>query len=45
MDLQLTNVVNISVSQANTGVNAYNTSNLALFSHDTPGEGFGALGY
>lgn len=34
--LSLSNVVNISVSQAQTGVNAYNTSNLALFTTETP---------
>lgn len=45
MELQLTNVVNISVSQAQTGVNAYNTSNLAIFTHETPGGGFGSDGY
>ena len=36
MQLQLSNVVEISVSQAQTGVNAYNTSNLALFTTETP---------
>lgn len=40
--LQLTNVIDISVSQAQQGINAYNTSNLALFSADTPGGGFGS---
>lgn len=34
--LQLTNVIDISVSATPTGVNAYNTSNLALFTTDTP---------
>ncbi len=34
--LQLTNVVTISVSQAQAGANAYNTSNLAIFSTETP---------
>lgn len=34
--LQLTNVIEISVSQAQNGVNAYNTSNLALFTDETP---------
>lgn len=43
--LALTNVVNISVSQAPAGVGAYNTSNLALFTGDTPGGGFGSDGY
>ena len=45
MDLELTNVVTISVSQAQAGVGAYNTSNLAIFSRETPGGGFGSLGY
>ena len=44
-DLQLTNVVNISVSTAQAGIGAYNTSNLALFTRDTAGGGFGSLGY
>lgn len=34
--LQLTNVVTISVSQAQQGANAYNTSNLALITDETP---------
>ena len=44
-DLSLSNVVNVSVSAAQAGAGAYSTSNLALFSRDTPGGGFGALGY
>jgi hypothetical protein len=36
MQLALTNVINISVSTAQTGVNAYNTSNLALFADAAP---------
>lgn len=43
--LLLTNVINISVSAAPAGVGAYNTSNIALFTNDTPGGGFGSLGY
>lgn len=43
--LPLTNVINISVSATPTGVSAYSTSNLALFTGDTPGGGFGSLGY
>lgn len=43
--LQLTNVINISVSQAQTGISAYNTSNLALFTSDTPNVSFGVAGY
>jgi hypothetical protein len=45
MDLALTNVVNISVSATPAGVGAYNTSNLALFTREDPGVGFGSLGY
>lgn len=36
MQLSLSNVVNISVSQTPAGVNAYNPSNLALFTDETP---------
>lgn len=36
MELSLSNVINISVSAAQSGVNAYNPSNLALFTTDTP---------
>lgn len=43
--LQLTNVIDISVSAVSTGVSAFNTSNLALLTSDTPGGGFGGLGY
>lgn len=43
--LALSNIINISVSSTPAGVNAYNTSNLALFSTDTAGSGFGSLGY
>lgn len=43
--LQLSNIINISVAATPAGVNAYNTSNLAIFSDDVPGSGFGALGY
>jgi len=45
MQLQLTNVINISVSQAQTGISAYNTSNLAVFSNETPAISFGTDGY
>ncbi len=36
MQLPLSNVINISVSQSPLGVSAYNTSNIALFTDDTP---------
>lgn len=45
MELSLTNVVTISVSLAQQGVSEFNTSNLALFTSDTPGGGFGDDGY
>lgn len=45
MQLQLTNVIDISVSATPAGISAYNTSNLAIFTADTPGGGFGSLGY
>lgn len=45
MELSLTNVVTISVSLAQQGVSEFNTSNLALFTSDTPAESFGDDGY
>ena len=39
-ELQLSNVISISVSQTPTGVSNYNTSNLALFTGDTPSPTF-----
>lgn len=45
MQLSLNNVINISVSEAQTGVGQYNTSNLALFTRDVAGGGFGSDGY
>lgn len=35
-ELQISNVINISVSAAPTGISAYNTSNLAIFTDETP---------
>lgn len=35
-DLSLTNVITVQVSQAPAGLNQYNTSNLALFTDETP---------
>lgn len=43
--LALTNVINISVSQAQSGIGEYNTSNLGLFTGETAGGGFGSDGY
>jgi hypothetical protein len=40
MQLDLSNVVNISVAEAPVGVGEYNTSNLALFTDETPGDSF-----
>lgn len=43
--LAISNIINISVSQSNLGVNAYNTSNLGLFTDEIPANSFGTLGY
>lgn len=43
--LPITNVVNISVSQAQLGLGAYNVNNLALFTKDAPAISFGTAGY
>jgi hypothetical protein len=43
--LAITNVINISVSQSQTGIGQYNTSNLGLFTSDTPDGSFGDDGY
>ena len=43
--LSISNVINISVSQAQTGIGEYNVNNLALFTNDIPGDTFGSLGY
>lgn len=46
MDLSLDNVIEISVSAAQAGVGEYNTSNIALFSHEAyDSMTFGNLGY
>lgn len=45
MDLPITNVINISVAAAQAGLGQYNTSNIALFTRETPGIDFGLLGY
>lgn len=46
MDLPISNVINISVATAQTGVGQYNTSNLALFSREAfVPSSFGTLGY
>lgn len=43
--LAISNIINVSVSQANLGANAYNTSNLGLFTDEVPAISFGTLGY
>lgn len=43
--LDISHVINISVSATPAGINAFNTSNLALFTADAAGSGFGSLGY
>lgn len=45
MDLSISNIIEISVSQVQSGIGNYNTSNLALFTREVPGGGFGSLGY
>jgi hypothetical protein len=44
-DLSLSNFITISVSSAPAGIGSYNTSNLALFSGETPGSDFGTDGF
>lgn len=43
--LALTNVLNVSVANPGAGLNAFNTSNLALFSDENPANSFGSAGY
>lgn len=43
--LSLSNVINISVSETQRGIGAYNTSNIALFTHETPSDSYGADAY
>lgn len=45
MELSISNVINIQVLQPGAGLGNYNTSNLAIFSSETPNASFGALGY
>lgn len=44
-ELDITNVVTISLSAAQTGLGEYNVHNLAIFTSDTVGDTFGDLGY
>ena len=43
--LDITNVITISLSAAQTGLGEYNVNNLAIFTHEEVGETFGELGY
>jgi hypothetical protein len=45
MDLNISNVINISVSQSQSGLGQYNTSNVALFTNDDYESSFGDDGY
>lgn len=45
MDLSLSNILNVSVSQAPQGLGNYNTSNIGLFTRDEAAASFGTLGY
>ena len=44
-ELDITNVVTISLSAAQTGLGEYNVHNLAIFTSETAGDTFGDLGY
>lgn len=43
--LDITNVITISLSAAQTGLGEYNVNNLAIFTGETPESSFGDLGY
>lgn len=43
--LSISNIINVSVSASNLGVNAYNTSNIGLFSDEVPAGTFGDAGF
>jgi hypothetical protein len=45
MQLPLSNIINISVLEAQAGVGDYNTSNLAVFTDETPANTFGTDGF
>ena len=45
MDLNINNVINISVAQTQNGIGQYNTSNIALFSSEAYNPSFGSDGY
>src|SRR6267154_65482 len=43
--LALSNVINVSVSQAQLGVGEYSVNNIGLFSIGSPGSSFGIAGF
>lgn len=43
--LPITNVVNVSVSEAQQGVGEYNVNNLGFFTSEKPADSFGSAGY
>lgn len=45
MQLEISNVIDISVSEEQTGLGEYNTSNLALFTDEIPADSFGDDGF
>lgn len=45
MDLSLTNVINVQVSNPQAGIGEYNTSNIGLFTRDIPAGSFGTDGF
>lgn len=45
MDLSISNVINISVAPQGAGLGEYNTSNLAIFTHEEEEGSFGTDGY
>lgn len=45
MELEISNVIEISVSESPTGLGEYNTSNLAIFTAEKPGADFGSDGF
>lgn len=44
-EIDISNIVTISVSAAPVGAGNYNTSNIGLFTHEVPGDDFGSDGY
>lgn len=44
-ELSISNVITVSLSKAQTGIGEYNVNNLAIFTSEETGSGFGSLGY